>query len=320
MSQPWTPPGPALPPPAAQFDTRTAGRWARNRALKIMGAIFLVIALLLGGLIGWVWWDHQNQVGWVQKAPNEGRLVESPSGPAPLTVGNFLYEGPAPYGIGSGYRAIGSTAQLVLTIEDTRYWDAAVRGDGRTGRTWTAAGDLLCQDPGHATSFCVMKFSDGAMVVQGPEMDARQMAALVESYIGQRQGETAPEDWHGVTPPNLDRLQPVTGLADKLLGSSVPGITGQPIAGQQITPHHAEIDWIVLYGGSQIPYLEVTGYTSHAPWAYAVQGRNVVQIGDAVCTGTGAGTLCALAGSDGMVIATGIPNAETIAGVLNGLV
>lgn len=303
-----------MPPPHPHGPTPPR----RRRGWRIAGAVVAGLVLLVGGVLFWAWWDFQNTTGWVLPAPNERHLEPIPMGVAPVAMDGYLLVpgevGPAAAGTMAVYGDV-SGARVRISEHGPDYWENAVRGE-RGGGDWNTYGNLMCQDRG-SNPYCAMKFSDRVLVVQGQDVTQQEVAEATEAYLAGRRGESTGDEWAGTEPPNLGSLPPIKDRLDSVLTAESDDLLLSAATPQQVGYEDRHTWWTVQYGPGDVPMLKVVAYKTHEPWAYAVHEGGARPYGDVLCSDTTTGSVCVLAGEDGMLLAEGMVVPEAIAEVLH---
>ena len=295
-----TPPMPGNPaPPRAEHPEGSEHPPKKKRRagviIGIVAAVVLVPVLAFGALALWAWWDHYVKFDMVHDKPNADRLTSMPTGEAPPVIDRLVWSPLAEF---DDYTAWDHSG-IMFERQGELYWDSRVRGG-----TWEARGDLLCEAPTYAGagSFCVMAFTDGALVVQADEALTGDVEALTAEYLAGLAGEPTETNWFDATPPNVGDLPALAGLADAMPDVIGPEYIEQPRLGADGPTDLTH--WRIGYGSEQLLATVYTAYTDHRLWGYYTSAPGLRQIDDALCSDEGAYATCVLAGSDGMLVIT----------------
>lgn len=306
---PYPPPGGPHPSPGGPRRPR------RGRGLRIAGIVVLSVVVLLGAVVGLAYVEQQNRVGWVQKAPNEQDLQPFPEGEVPVAVGSARIDPSrselVPHANNIWYVRANNDS-ISFSEHEPDYWQGRARG-ARGGGDWPVHGDMICN--GGNGQFCMMKFTDRVLVANSFEMGADEVVEMTEAYLAALRGEGPPDPWHGVRPPNADRLAPIAGHRNAILDAN-PRDHGLTLPITESAPEDALTWWTLAAGGGMIPEARVTAFKDHSLWGYATAEAGMTAHGDALCHHEDNVAVCVLAGSDGMLYAEGLLEADQLADLL----
>ncbi len=299
---PWTAPGsggPQGPAPKKKSTARTC--------LTIFLVTAVVAALAIGGIVGWAWWDYETRFG-LRRAPNESRLQAFPQGAPPAALGAMML---------TSYAFDGRSDAKVAEYDDpygksVRFQEYSPTRWNVTGQSWQPHGDMLCL-PGHSAR-CAMKFSDVVLFADAMHLSTEELAKTTDAYLAGKRGEAQGDDWAGVPPPHANALKPIAPMGG-LMPQEIKTGPSTSIRRNAAAPAKEQTFWEITYGAKVGPVYQIQ-YTAHkgrSIWGFVVGAGGIVQYGNVLCRPAPIGSVCALAGSDGVIVGQGTLDVKLIA-------